>query len=378
MSLGPTDASDATFTRVTVPVERDGPGGDHDVSADLLELYEILECEAAAADERHPAHFDAEAAEVAAVFRAGTAPIVTRAQWGARSPRSGYSSLSPQRGGVALHYNGPGLGSFPHSSCASKVRGIQAFHMDSRGWNDIAYSAVVCPHGYIFVGRWVNNRTAANGTTEGNDLFYALGGLWGVGDPLTDEAKGAYLDGIAVMRTQGRAGNRVVGHQQLTSTACPGEPVMAWIRAGLPAPPGYFEAGPGPGPAPAPALDRVRDAVGFIDHPHSDGGWMISAGGGVFTKPPAPFHGSLGGVRLNAPITGGASTPTGDGYWLFGADGGVFAFGDAVFVGTYGPLADEYARGLRRIIGGYFRGNPADRATWRYGLVSDRLESYDI
>ena len=36
----------------------------------------------------------------------------------------------------------------------------------------------------------------------------------------------------------------------------------------------------------------------------------------------------------NAPITGIAATPTGNGYWLCAADGGVFAFGDAEFFGN--------------------------------------------
>jgi hypothetical protein len=53
----------------------------------------------------------------------------------------------------------------------------------------------------------------------------------------------------------------------------------------------------------------------------------------VFTEGDAPFLGSLGDVRLAAPIVDLASTPSGKGYWLVGADGGVFAFGDARFLG---------------------------------------------
>ena len=42
-----------------------------------------------------------------------------------------------------------------------------------------------------------------------------------------------------------------------------------------------------------------------------------------------PFRGSLGGLRLAAPIAAIVATTRGHGYWLVGADGGVFAFGDA-------------------------------------------------
>jgi hypothetical protein len=66
------------------------------------------------------------------------------------------------------------------------------------------------------------------------------------------------------------------------------------------------------------------------------GYWTVASDGGVFAFGNAPFLGSLGNTKLNAPIVGMAATPTGLGYWLVGADGGVFSFGDAVFLGSLG------------------------------------------
>ncbi|HEX2038831.1 MAG TPA: prenyltransferase/squalene oxidase repeat-containing protein [Acidimicrobiales bacterium] len=65
---------------------------------------------------------------------------------------------------------------------------------------------------------------------------------------------------------------------------------------------------------------------------------LVTADGGVFAFGTASFHGSLGGVHLNQPIVGIASTPSGRGYWLVAADGGVFAFGDARFHGSTGAI----------------------------------------
>ena len=63
---------------------------------------------------------------------------------------------------------------------------------------------------------------------------------------------------------------------------------------------------------------------------------------GVGTAPPAhadpPFFGSLGGLRLNAPVTAIARTQSSNGYYLFAEDGGVFAFGDAAFRGSLGGV----------------------------------------
>jgi len=68
---------------------------------------------------------------------------------------------------------------------------------------------------------------------------------------------------------------------------------------------------------------------------------LAGTDGGVFTFGTARFAGSLGGMRLDAPIVGMAPTPDDGGYWLVAADGGVFSFGDATFYGSEGstPLA---------------------------------------
>ena len=66
----------------------------------------------------------------------------------------------------------------------------------------------------------------------------------------------------------------------------------------------------------------------------ADGYWLVAADGGVFAFGDARYGGSLGGLRLAAPIVGMAATADGGGYWLVAADGGVFAFGDATFDGS--------------------------------------------
>jgi hypothetical protein len=91
------------------------------------------------------------------------------------------------------------------------------------------------------------------------------------------------------------------------------------------------------GPANDPGL---RPFVEQLTFPPASSQGIVLAGrdGGVFNYGTAPFAGSLGGLRLNAPVVGVAATPDGRGYWLVGADGGVFAFGDARFEGSMGGL----------------------------------------
>lgn len=167
--------------------------------------------------------------------------MVTRAEWGARPARS-RTDLDATYGSTG-HWEGPTMGSFPHASCATKVRAIQNFHMDSRGWQDIAYSLLVCPHDYVFQGRGPNVRTAANGTNVGNNTAGAVCYLGGVGDGFTGQA--AMRAGFDYLDRAGH-GPRRNGHRDWKPTQCPGDTIYEWIHDGQPVP------GPGPTPPPTP------------------------------------------------------------------------------------------------------------------------------
>jgi hypothetical protein len=81
-----------------------------------------------------------------------------------------------------------------------------------------------------------------------------------------------------------------------------------------------------------------QPVVGMASTPDGGGYWTVARDGGVFAFGNAQFHGSTGGIHLNQPIVGMAATPNGGGYWLVAADGGVFAFGNAQFHGSTGGI----------------------------------------
>lgn len=165
----------------------------------------------------------------------GTTKLVTRAEWAAASPR--YVTRFTPSFGTTAHWEGPKMPAFPHAACASYVRGIQSFHMRSvasggRGWSDIAYTVVVCPHGYVYEGRWIGHRTGANGTNVGNGSAYAICYLGGEGNPFTSEADRAFHDTTTHLRLHGRAGPGVNCHRDWKSTACPGNRICGRVKAG--------------------------------------------------------------------------------------------------------------------------------------------------
>jgi hypothetical protein len=68
------------------------------------------------------------------------------------------------------------------------------------------------------------------------------------------------------------------------------------------------------------------------------GYWLVANDGGIFSYGTAGFHGSTGGIHLDAPMVGMAATADHGGYWTVASDGGIFSFGDAVFHGSTGGI----------------------------------------
>jgi hypothetical protein len=71
----------------------------------------------------------------------------------------------------------------------------------------------------------------------------------------------------------------------------------------------------------------------LVPDPDGAGYWLVASDGGVFAFD-AAFRGSMGGTKLNRPVTG--MVPYGNGYLMVGEDGGIFNFSDRDFLGSLG------------------------------------------
>lgn len=169
--------------------------------------------------------------------------FVPRSEWGARAPRS-RTRLSASA--VTIHWAGTPSGEPGHDQCDNVVRAFQAYHMDTHGWADLAYNAVVCAHGYVYEGRGREVRSAANGTNEGNGSSFAICYLLGTGEPFTQEGKNAINDAAEWLVEGGRDW---YVHRNWLPTGCPGDVIAEWVAAGHPR---FDEAPPAPEPEPAP------------------------------------------------------------------------------------------------------------------------------
>ena len=234
----------------------------------------------------------AEARELLAQ-RGPTMKLVSRAEWGARSP-AGRTPAPGMTRGVGVHWLGGGRGPTDHSACAGMMRWVQDFHMGpERGWADFAYNDGACCHGYVFEGRGPRIRNAANGGgirdgLDANAAWASILYLAGSDGPeLTPEGADAINDAAEHL---GVAAGEWLGHGDFLSTECPGEELYSWVHLGHP----RGNAAPSPAPAPTPDLEVA--SMFIFDGPPERGGGVYYTDGrtkwGVPNEASLVFYGT--------------------------------------------------------------------------------------
>jgi hypothetical protein len=121
-----------------------------------------------------------------------------------------------------------------HRNCANRVRAMQRYHMETQGWLDVAYNHIFCRHGFAFVGRGFGARSAANGTKQANDHYFAVCFL---GDDsvgradVTPEARRTLRQLLFEYRRRYPGAKRVRPHSDFVPTECPGDELRRLISA---------------------------------------------------------------------------------------------------------------------------------------------------
>ena len=176
---------------------------------------------------------------------AGSAPkptIFSRSQWGANeSLRDG----SPRYGSINagfVHHTVNANG-YSRDQVPSIIRGIYAYHTQSRGWSDVGYNFLVDRFGRIWEGRYggVARPVIGAHTLGYNEYSFAMsaiGNFEEVGPPqvMLDAYAKLFawklsLHGVKADSTSQRVGSRyfkaINGHRDAGQTACPGRYLYA-------------------------------------------------------------------------------------------------------------------------------------------------------
>ncbi len=182
--------------------------------------------------------------------------IYPRSSWGARAPKVAPTTASSFQFAVVHH--SAGVNGYSAAQVPALLRSIQAYHMDANGWNDIGYNFAVDGYGRIWEARAGGiDRAIVGGHAQGFNTgstgvvvlgnfesagptgasVNAVGGLlaWKFGvhrvDPRTavtyrtSTGSPKFPPGSTVRM------NRIVGHRDVGSTACPGRYLYAQLGA---------------------------------------------------------------------------------------------------------------------------------------------------
>jgi hypothetical protein len=155
---------------------------------------------------------------------------ISRSGWGART-RTCSSRHTPQR--LTIHHTDtPNNDSI---SMAARVRQIQAYHIDNRGWCDIGYHFLVGQDGRVYQGRFENRVGSHAGGANTNNVGIAFIGSFNQIAPSGDMmAAGArMMRALADTYRITLDRTRVKGHREVgtTSTDCPGTQLFGQLSA---------------------------------------------------------------------------------------------------------------------------------------------------
>jgi hypothetical protein len=195
-------------------------------------------------------------------------PIVSRAQWGAATRVAGNRGVSPsQRRRFVVHW--PVMGARDERQWC---RDVERMHAQSISRDAApAYNFLCGMSGTIYEGCGRDVRGPANGNNATNIDGWSccvLQPSTSGGTPTAPVSQAARNSVRALYEWLcSVSGRRLTmnGHRDVTSTACPGPDLYAWVRAGMPAT-GAPGPAPGPGPQPPPPPPRTEEMAVLLNH----------------------------------------------------------------------------------------------------------------
>ncbi len=178
----------------------------------------------------------------------GNTVVRTRADWGADETLVRATPVIAEVKGVVVHHT-EGSNSYTQAQVPAIIRGIYAYHVVTRGWNDIGYNVLVDKFGVAWEGRRGGLEKAVQGAHAYNWNHVSFG-ISLMGSHLTAIPSPAALEtlarviawkfvvhGVQADSTYSNAGGKypaIVGHKDVQDTDCPGTylyPQLGSIRS---------------------------------------------------------------------------------------------------------------------------------------------------
>ncbi|UVI37407.1 NlpC/P60 family protein [Brevibacterium spongiae] len=158
--------------------------------------------------------------------------IGSRSSWGAKAYRGSPDYASGIKQAVVHHTSGSN--SYSAEDVPGIIRGIQAYHQDGRGWNDIGYNVVADKYGRLWQARGGDVSKAVigahvTGHNSGTFGISVLGTYNGAAPPkkTRDAVASAIAWKFSINGISKATKSNMVGHRDLGQTDCPGDAFYA-------------------------------------------------------------------------------------------------------------------------------------------------------
>lgn len=159
----------------------------------------------------------------------GALQAICKTAWGGREAAGGFTAHTVER--MTVHHTAALLDT--NRNAPARVRQHQRFHIDDRGWPDLAYHFIVDAHGHVYEGRPVTaaGDTGTNYDPTGHFLVCAEGDFNRQGIPAAQVA--AVVDLLAWGSVHfGVDASTIRGHRDWAATSCPGDDFYPLISDG--------------------------------------------------------------------------------------------------------------------------------------------------
>ncbi|KAG5879651.1 hypothetical protein JTB14_014977 [Gonioctena quinquepunctata] len=156
--------------------------------------------------------------------------IIDRQNWGAVSPKSRQNlGRNPPPFVVVHHSETPACETL--EKCKQRIRNIQNYHMNNRGWDDIGYNFLIGGDGNIYEGRGWGIRGSHVPKYNARSIGICLIGNFGNTPPPYAQLE-ALRNLIACAKDIGKITSdyHLIGHRQGKSTDCPGDALFEELK----------------------------------------------------------------------------------------------------------------------------------------------------
>ncbi|WP_082608474.1 N-acetylmuramoyl-L-alanine amidase [Oerskovia sp. Root918] len=172
----------------------------------------------------------------------GAPDFVSRALWGADESLMRWSPSQGDFRGAIVHHTA-GTNNYGPGDVPAIIRGIYAYHSQTRGWGDIGYNFLVDKFGRVWEGRagGVELETIGAHTTSYNSQTFGVSVLGNYQEAtVSNEAVTAVvrilawkmsllgIDAGGTMSVNGKVLPTIIGHRDVAATSCPGQSL--WVR----------------------------------------------------------------------------------------------------------------------------------------------------